>query len=106
MELLRKDFPNVYSNKINSRIHTRKYLSVVLQMGKYHYYVTMSLPKDSDYQITGANKVIKKIISNAKVMYNQKVSKDTTAGYVKSALDFQALEALCAEYERERADLC
>ena len=33
-----------------------------------------------------------KIISNAKVMYNQKVSNDTTAGYVKSALDFQALD--------------
>ena len=40
-----------------------------------------------------------KIISNAKVMYNQKVSNDTTAGYVKSALDFQALEVLCDKYE-------
>lgn len=167
---LRKDFPNVYSNKINSRTHTRKYLGVVLQIGQYHYYVPMSSPKDSDYQIAGVDKVIKKsivpiirivvknkngekelkgtlrishmipvpiselelydleneadstykdlvqnemifirkhrekIISNAKVMYNQKASNDTTAGYVKSALDFQALEALCAAYGREKAD--
>ena len=33
VEWLRKDFPNVYSNKINSRTHTRKYLGVVLQIG-------------------------------------------------------------------------
>lgn len=30
VEWLRKEFPNVYSNKINSRTHTRKYLGVVL----------------------------------------------------------------------------
>lgn len=54
VEWLRKDFPNVYSNKINSRTHTRKYLGVVLQIGQYLYYVPMSSPKDSDYQIAGA----------------------------------------------------
>ena len=179
MEWLRKEFPNVYSNKINSRTHTRKYLGVVLQIGQYHYYVPMSSPKDSDYQIAGKNKVIKKsivpiirivvknidgekelkgtlrishmipvpaselelydlengyyisqehcswaphstykdlvhnemifirkhrekIISNAKVMYKQKASNDTTAGYVKSALDFQALEELCDRYEKAK----
>ena len=62
VEWLRKEFPNVYSNKINSRTHTRKYLGVVLQIGQYHYYVPMSSPKDSDYQIAGKNKVIKKNI--------------------------------------------
>ena len=43
-----------------------------------------------------------KIISNAKVMYNQKASNDVTAGYVKSALDFQALEELCDEYKKTK----
>ena len=62
VEWLRKEFPNVYSNKINSRTHTRKYLGVVLRIGEYHYYVPMSSPKDSDYQIAGTNKVIKKSI--------------------------------------------
>ena len=161
VEWLRKDFPNVYSNKINSRTHTRKYLGVVLQIGRYNYYVPMSSPEDSDYQIAGATKVIKKsivpiirivvknsagekelkgtvrishmipvpeselelydlenesddtykdlvqnemifirksrekIASNAKLLYKQKAANDTTAGYVKSALDYQALEGLC-----------
>ena len=171
VEWLRKDFPNVYSNKINSRTHTRKYLGVVLQVGKYNYYVPMSSPKDSDYQIAGANKVIKKSIvpiirivvknsagekelkgtlrisnmildpeselelydlenesdetykdlvqnemifirknrerieSNAKLLYKQKVANDTTAGYVKSALDYQALEVLCDMFEKHKMDL-
>ena len=60
VEWLRKDFPKLYSNKISSRTHTRKYLGVVLHIGKYNYYIPMSSPKDSDYQIAGANKVIKK----------------------------------------------
>ena len=168
VEWLRKDFPNVYSNKINSRTHTRKYLGVVLQVGQYNYYVPMSSPKDSDYQIAGANKVIKKSIvpiirivvknsagekelkgtlrishmipvpeselelydlenesddtykdlvqnemifirknrekidSNAKLLYRQKIANDTTAGYVKSALDYQALEVLCDLFKENK----
>ena len=171
VEWLRKDFPNVYSNKINSRTHTRKYLGVVLQVGQYNYYVPMSSPKDSEYQIAGANKVIKKSIvpiirivvknsagekelkgtlrishmipvpeselelydlenesddtykdlvqnemifirknrerieSNAKLLYKQKVANDTTAGYVKSALDYQELEVLCDMFEKHKMDL-
>lgn len=42
---LREKFPNVYSNKMDTRIHTRKYLGVVLQVGEYHYYIPMSSPK-------------------------------------------------------------
>ena len=57
---LRKDFPNVYSNKENRRKHTRKYIGVVLELEGYHYYVPMSSPKDSDYQIAGENRVIKR----------------------------------------------
>ena len=168
VEWLRKDFPNVYSNKINSRTHTRKYLGVVLQIGQYNYYVPMSSPKDSDYQIAGANKVIKKSIvpiirivvknsagekelkgtlrishmipvpeselelydlenesddtykdlvqnemifirknrekidSNAKLLYKQKIANDTTAGYVKSALDYKALEVLCDLFKENK----
>ena len=55
VEWLRKEFPNVYSNKINSRTHTGKYLGVVLQIGEYHYYVPMSSPKDSDYHYDEMN---------------------------------------------------
>lgn len=59
---LREKFPNVYSNKMDTRIHTRKYLGVVLQVGKYHYYIPMSSPKQTDYQVAGDNMVIKKSI--------------------------------------------
>jgi len=171
VEWLRKDFPNVYSNRIDSRTHTRKYLGVVLQIGRYSYYVPMSSPKDSDYQVAGTNKVIKKSIvpiirivektasgekelkgtlrishmipvpkselelydlenetdstykdlvqkemifirknrekidSNVKLLYKQKVSNDTTAGYVKSALSYQALEVLCDLFEKHQMAL-
>ena len=59
---LREKFPNVYSNKMDTRIHTRKYLGVVLQVGEYKYYIPMSSPKQTDYQIAGDNMVIKKSI--------------------------------------------
>ena len=153
VEWLREDFPNVYSNKVNARTHTRKYLGVVLQIDRYNYYIPMSSPKNSDYQIAGKDKVIRKsiipiirivvknaagkkelkgtlrishmipvpaselelydleneedsnykdlvqnemifirknrekIMNNAKLLYKQKAMNDTTAGYVKSALD-------------------
>ena len=168
IEWLRKDYPNVYSNKIDARTHTRKYLGVVLQIEQYKYYVPMSSPKESDYQVAGENKVIKKsivpivrivvknsngvkelkgtlrishmipvteselqlydmenevdstykdlvqnemifirknrdkIVANARLMYKQKKANDTTAGYVKSALDYQALEKLCDLYEDQK----
>ena len=62
IEWLRKENPNVYSNKINARTHTRKYLGVVIRIDKYNYYIPMSSPKESDYQIAGDRKVIKKSI--------------------------------------------
>lgn len=164
VEWLRKDYPNVYSNKIDSRTHTRKYLGVVLQIGRYKYYIPMSSPKESDYQIAGESKVIRKsiipiirivvknkagikelkgtlrishmipvpeselqlynmenetdstykdlvqnemifirknrekILNNAQLLYKQKKVNDTTAGYIKSALDYEALECLCDLY--------
>ncbi|MBQ6996284.1 MAG: type III toxin-antitoxin system ToxN/AbiQ family toxin [Lachnospiraceae bacterium] len=164
VEWLREQYPNVYSNKINARTHTRKYLGVVMQIGEYKYYIPLSSPKDSDYQIAGESKVIKKsivpiirivvknasgekelkgtlrishmipvpetelklydlenetdstykdliqnemifirknrekIIANANLLYKQKAANDLTAGYVKSALDYQKLEKLCKQY--------
>ena len=43
-----------------------------------------------------------KIASNAKLLYKQKVANDTTAGYVKSALDYQALEVLCDLFKEHK----
>lgn len=171
VEWLRKDFPNVYSNKANTRIHTRKYLGVVLHIDRYNYYIPMSSPKDSDYQIAGKDKVIRKsivpiirivvknaagkkelkgtlrishmipvpiselelydleneadstykdlvqnemifirknrekIMANAKLLYKQKTTNDMTAGYVKAALDYHALEVSCDSFERKNGRL-
>ena len=59
---LRESMPNVYSNKENSRSHTRKYLGIVLKIKDYNYYIPMSSPKVTDYQVAGDQMVIKKSI--------------------------------------------
>ena len=59
---LREYVPNVYSNKAGNRTHTRKYIGVVIEINGYNYYVPLSSPKDTDYQIAGKNRVIKKSI--------------------------------------------
>ena len=171
VEWLRENFPNVYSNKVNARTHTRKYLGVVLHIDRYNYYIPMSSPKNSDYQIAGKDKVIRKsiipiirivvknaagkkelkgtlrishmipvpaselelydleneedsnykdlvqnemifirknrekIMDNAKLLYKQKAMNDMTAGYVKSALDYRALEYRCDLFEQKSSRL-
>ena len=168
IEYLRKDFPNVYSNKTEARVHTRKYIGVVINIDGYKYYIPLSSPKETDYQIAGDKKVIKKsiipiirivvknsdgkkelkgtlrishmvpvpetelelydlehesdeaykdlvhqeivfirknrerIIANASLLYKQKAENDITAGYVKSALDYKALEKRCVAFVKEK----
>ena len=168
IDYLRAIFPNVYSNKETTRIHTRKYVGVVLYLKNYHYYIPMSSPKETDYQIAGENRVIKKsivpiirivvknskgqkelkgtlrishmipvppselqlydienepdntykdlvqnemifirknqdkILANAKLLYKQKTENDLSAGYVKAALEYKALEKLCRDFVNER----
>lgn len=167
VDYLRTKYPNVYSNKVNNRTHTRKYVGIVMEIEGFHYYIPMSSPKDTDYQIAGSEKVIKKsivpiirivvkntkgikelkgtirvshmipvpeselilydldnekdteykdlvqneiifvrrnkdrIANNARLMYKQKVENDTTAGYVKFALDYKELEKMCEAYQKE-----
>ena len=59
---LRAEIPNVYSNKIDIRTHSRKYIGVVIKIDKFKYYIPMSSPKNSDYQISGDTKVIRKSV--------------------------------------------
>ena len=168
IEYLRAIFPNVYSNKETTRVHTRKYVGIVLRLENYHYYIPMSSPKETDYQIAGENQVIKKsivpiirivvknsrgqkelkgtlrishmipvppselqlydienepddtykdlvqnemifirknqdkILANAKLLYKQKIENDLSAGYVKAALEYKALEKLCSDFISEK----
>lgn len=58
---LKKKFPRVYSNKENIRIHTRKYLGVVIQIDTYKYYIPLSSPKEKhDYILVDGKKTIRK----------------------------------------------
>ncbi len=54
--------PNVYSNKTENRIHSRKYLGVLIHIADYRYCIPMSSPKRTDYQWAGDGLVIKKSI--------------------------------------------
>lgn len=60
IKYLRKKYPNVYSNKIGERNHTRKYIGAVMEINNFKYYVPLSSPKDSDYEIINEEKVIRK----------------------------------------------
>lgn len=40
---------NVFDNKENSRIHTRKYLGVVIKHNSFNYYIPFSSPKANDF---------------------------------------------------------
>ena len=62
IEYLRSNIANVYSNKVGARVHTRKYVGIVLIIERFYYYIPMSSPKESDYQWAGDQKVIKKSI--------------------------------------------
>ena len=58
---LRKKFPRVYSNKEDRRVHTRKYLGAVIEIGEYKYYIPLSSPKEKhDYTIVDGKKQIRK----------------------------------------------
>lgn len=62
IDYLHTVYPNVYSNKVDQRTHTRKYIGVVLKIENYNYYIPMSSPKSTDYQVAGEGRVIKKSI--------------------------------------------
>ena len=58
---LKSKFPRVYSNKEDTRAHTRKYLGVVIEIGVHKYYIPLSSPKEKhDYIIVDGKKTIRK----------------------------------------------
>ena len=58
---LRKNFPRVYSNKEDTRVHTRKYLGAVIEIDSHKYYIPLSSPKDKhDYIMMDGKKTIRK----------------------------------------------
>ncbi len=52
ISFLRKQFPRIYSNKEDVRIHTRKYLGVVIELENHKYYIPLSSPKKKHDYVT------------------------------------------------------
>ena len=49
---LRTYYPHVYMNKEDTRIHTRKYIGIVLSIDNINYYIPLSSPKlNKDYKV-------------------------------------------------------
>ena len=58
---LRNSYPRIYSNKEDSRVHTRKYLGAVIELSGYKYYIPLSSPKlKHDYVMIDGEKKIRK----------------------------------------------
>ena len=67
---LRKRENLVLSTKENTRVHPRKYLGVVYNINNYKYFIPLSSPKESDYQIVNGNRIIRKsIIPIVRIIY-------------------------------------
>lgn len=52
----------IFSAKENDRNHTRKYLGIVYTINHYNYYIPLSSPKNTDYQIINGKRKIRKSI--------------------------------------------
>lgn len=62
IEYLRNFDNRVYDNKQEIRVHTRKYLGVVLSINSFNYYIPFSSPKDTDYYDIEKTKIRKSIV--------------------------------------------
>ena len=61
IKYLRGQYPRIYSNKENVRLHTRKYLGAVIQLAGYKYYIPLSSPKEKhDYVVINGKLTIRK----------------------------------------------
>lgn len=71
---------NVFENKTDSRIHTRKYLGAVFSKGEFRYFIPFSSPKKTDYIISGdGSRTIRKSI----VPIIRMTTKDTVTGEIE-----------------------
>lgn len=61
---LREDnnLKNVFSNKEDTRIHSRKYLGAVFDYNGFKYFIPLASPKKSDYILKGKKEEIRKSI--------------------------------------------
>lgn len=71
---------NVFDNKQETRLHTRKYLGAVFSHKEFNYFIPFSSPKDTDYVIANdGTKTIRKSI----IPIIRMVTKDTASGEIE-----------------------
>ncbi len=71
---------NVFDNKADTRLHTRKYLGAVFSHGSFNYFIPFSSPKDSDYiTLSDGSKAIRKSI----IPIIRMTTKDTVSGTIE-----------------------
>ena len=62
-------FSTMMDNKPGRRIHSRKYIGILLTINNYNYFAPLSSPKDSDYMedgtIRNSSKVILRMVANS-----------------------------------------
>lgn len=66
----------VFDNKIDTRLHTRKYLGAVFVHEDFHYFIPFSSPKDSDYKVMrdGTKAIRKSIIPIIRMTTNDTIT--------------------------------
>lgn len=72
IQYLRNFDSKVYDNKEERRIHTRKYIGVVLNINSFNYFVPFSSPKNSDYYDVECLKIKKSIIPIIRIIDKDK----------------------------------
>ena len=60
IDYLHSEHKHVYSNKEDSRLNSRKYIGIVMEIGNYKYFVPLSSPKESDYEQINGERQIRK----------------------------------------------
>lgn len=71
---------NVFDNKQETRLHTRKYLGAVFSHKEFNYFIPFSSPKETDYVIANdGTKTIRKSI----IPIIRMVTKDTSSGEIE-----------------------
>ena len=83
VEYFRKFDNRVYDNKEEIRVHTRKYLGIVLSINSFNYYIPFSSPKDTDYCDKEKTKIRKSIVPIVRIIDKDSTGKNQLYGTLR-----------------------
>lgn len=94
----------VFSAKEDDRNHTRKYLGIVYTINNYNYYIPLSSPKNTDYQIiNGQKQICQSIIPIIRITAMSSDGKPELKGTLKlsNMIPVPASELILYDFEHE-----